>query len=117
MQSRGWLQPTTTVLAVLLCVFTLIEVNYPILGPQARLATFALFGLVLCFLHRPLHPKVRHAPLFRVFDGGLILLAVAACGFIIIQSEPAFRKAFKKQFGVGPGSVRREARELAANPA
>lgn len=36
------------------------------------------------------------------------------CGY---QSEPAFRKAFKKQFGVGPGSVRREARELAANPA
>ena len=29
------------------------------------------------------------------------------------QSEPAFRKAFKKQFGVGPGSVRREAKALA----
>ncbi len=33
------------------------------------------------------------------------------------QSEPAFRKAFKKQFGVGPGSVRREAKELAEQPA
>ena len=32
------------------------------------------------------------------------------CGY---QSEAAFRKAFKKQFDVGPGSVRREARELA----
>ncbi len=31
------------------------------------------------------------------------------CGY---QSEPAFRKAFKKQFGVGPGSVRREAKAL-----
>jgi AraC-like DNA-binding protein len=29
------------------------------------------------------------------------------------QSEPAFRKAFKKQFGVGPGSVRREAKVMA----
>ena len=28
------------------------------------------------------------------------------------QSEAAFRKAFKKQFGVGPGSVRREAKGL-----
>ena len=30
------------------------------------------------------------------------------CGY---QSEAAFRKAFKKQFGIGPGSVRREAKE------
>ena len=29
------------------------------------------------------------------------------------QSEAAFRKAFKKQFGIGPGSVRREAKEFA----
>ncbi len=33
------------------------------------------------------------------------------------QSEAAFRKAFKKQFGVGPGSVRREAKVLAEQPA
>ena len=31
------------------------------------------------------------------------------CGY---QSEPAFRKAFKKQFGIGPGAVRKEAREV-----
>ena len=30
------------------------------------------------------------------------------CGY---QSEAAFRKAFKKQFGVGPGIVRRQAKE------
>lgn len=27
------------------------------------------------------------------------------------HSEAAFRKAFKKQFGVGPGSVRKKAKE------
>ena len=31
------------------------------------------------------------------------------CGY---QSEPAFRKAFKKQFSIGPGAARREAREI-----
>ena len=30
------------------------------------------------------------------------------CGY---QSEAAFRKAFKKQFGVGPGTVRRKVKE------
>jgi AraC-like DNA-binding protein len=30
------------------------------------------------------------------------------CGY---QSEAAFRKAFKKQFGIGPGSARRQAKE------
>jgi len=30
------------------------------------------------------------------------------CGY---QSEAAFRKAFKKKFGIGPGAVRRESKE------
>lgn len=38
-----------------------------------------------------------------------VMQIAECCGY---QSEAAFRKAFKKQFGVGPGSVRREARKL-----
>ena len=34
----------------LLCLFTLVEVNYPLLSPQSQLAVFAGLGLVLCFL-------------------------------------------------------------------
>ena len=45
------------VLGVVMCLFTLIEVNYPTLGPQAALAIFAMLGMVLCFLYFPLHPR------------------------------------------------------------
>ena len=45
-------------LAVVLALFTLAEVNYPLLRPQSPLAIFALLGLVLSFLCFPLHPKV-----------------------------------------------------------
>ena len=45
-----------------LCVFTLAEVNYPHLSPQSQLAIFAMFGLVLCFLNRPLHAKLVKMP-------------------------------------------------------
>ena len=40
-----------TVLGVLLCTFTLVEVNYPLLAPQSRLAVFALGEI----------PKVPHS--------------------------------------------------------
>lgn len=42
-------------------------------------------------------------------DNKSVMQIAEDCGY---QSEPAFRKSFKKQFGVGPGSVRREAKEL-----
>ena len=40
-------QLATGVLGVLLCIFTLVEVNYPLLAPQSRLAVFAMLGLAL----------------------------------------------------------------------
>ena len=36
--------------ALALPVFVLVEVNYPLLTPQSRLALFAALGLALCFL-------------------------------------------------------------------
>ena len=75
---------------MLLCVFTLAEVNYPHLTPQSQLAIFAMFGLVLCFLNRPLHAKLAKSPLFRSLDAGLIAASVACCLYVFVQTEPWF---------------------------
>ena len=80
-----------TVLAVVLCLFTIVEVNYPLLGPQSQLAIFAGLGLVLCFLSRPAHERWRGNRIARATDGVLIGLVVACCGFVVVQSEPFFR--------------------------
>jgi TRAP transporter 4TM/12TM fusion protein len=73
---------------VALCLFTLVEVNRPHLGPQAQLAIFALLGLALCFLGRPLAWPRR--ALGRAADAGLALLAAACCLYVVVQTEPAF---------------------------
>ena len=68
-------------MSVLLSVFVLAEVNYPLLTPQSQLAVFGGLGLALIYL------KV---------DGGvhlrrLAVLAVGlAFGFIVIQNEALF---------------------------
>jgi len=41
-------------------------------------------------------------------DNSSVMSIAEGCGY---QSEAAFRKAFKKQFGVGPGMVRRAAKQ------
>ena len=40
-------------LSVVLCLYTLAEVNFPRLRPQSQLALFVMLGLVLCFLRHP----------------------------------------------------------------
>lgn len=79
----------TLVLSVLLCGFTLVEVNFARLGPQAQLAIFTAFGLVLCFLNVPA-VKGRSSTLTRAVDVALALLTIACCGYIVWQTEPAF---------------------------
>ena len=54
--------------------------------------------------------RMQHAYDVLVSDNQSVTQIAEDAGY---QSEAAFRKAFKKQFGVGPGSVRREAKELA----
>ena len=77
-------------LGVLLCVFTLVEVNYPLLAPQSRLAFFALVGLTLCFLNVPVHPSLKNHPRARAADVALALLATVCCGYIVAQTDPIF---------------------------
>ena len=77
-------------LGVLLCAFTLVEVNYPLLAPQSRLAFFALVGLALCFLNVPIHPSLKDDPRARAGDIVLAVLAAACCGYIVVQTDPLF---------------------------
>ncbi|NRB38834.1 MAG: AraC family transcriptional regulator [Pseudomonadales bacterium] len=56
--------------------------------------------------------RMQHAYDMLVSDNKSVMVVAENCGY---QSEPAFRKAFKKQFNVGPGWVRREAKEQASS--
>ena len=76
--------------AVALSVFILVEVNYPFLRPQSRLAFFALLGLIIVFFKYPLHPKLADKPFIDIFDFGLAFLAFVCFGYVILQTEPVF---------------------------
>ena len=73
-----------------LCLFAVVEVNYPFLTPQGRLAVFAMLGMALCFLNIPLHPRLENKAYARAFSLLLVGLAVLCCGFIFVQTEPVF---------------------------
>ncbi len=79
-------------LAVLLCLFTVFEVNYPLLVPQSQLAIFAMLGLVLCFLHYPTRPRWRANRALGLVDRCLAGLAGVACLFVVIQTQPLFKR-------------------------
>ncbi len=79
-------------LGVLLCVFILVEVNYPLLQPQSQLACFALFGLALVFLNHPLHPRWKANGAARVLDWLLALATLVVFGYIVVQTEPFFAR-------------------------
>ena len=74
----------------ILCLFTLAEVNYPQLSPQSQLAIFAMLGMVLCFLHHPLHSSLKGHRVARASDLVLALLSVLACSYFVVHTEPAF---------------------------
>ena len=80
-------QLVTRVLSVLLCLFTLAQVNYPVLSPQSQLAVFVLLGLAICFLNVPLHPSLRDHPVARASDIVLALLVALCCGLFRPRPE------------------------------
>jgi TRAP transporter 4TM/12TM fusion protein len=84
-------KPANYALGIILCVFTLKEVNAPQLQPHSTLALFALFGLVLCFLNRPIHKKLAENRILGYVDIVLAVLAMIACGYLVIQTEPLFK--------------------------
>jgi TRAP transporter 4TM/12TM fusion protein len=74
-------------LGVALCIFTIAEVNYPLLTPQSQLVIFTTFGLVLCFLYRPLAWSGRARLAGRALDWVLLAAAVFCGAFIVAQTE------------------------------
>jgi TRAP transporter 4TM/12TM fusion protein len=85
------LVPAVVAVGTALCLFVLVEVNYPSLAPQSRLAIFSLLGLCLCFATVPVHPRLAGNRILRWVDFGLIGLTLLAWGWVLIQSEPLFR--------------------------
>ncbi len=73
-------------------MFTLAEVNYPHLSPQSQLAVFAMLGLVLCFLNKPLHRRFAGNRAWRVVDIALALASVVCCAYVFVQTEPWFER-------------------------
>lgn len=89
------------ILAVLLSLFILVEVNYPLLTPQAQLAIFALLGLSLVFLKYPIHPKTTDNKLFQALNL-LLLSAVILCfGYVFTQTEPLFQSYWINDLSLG----------------
>lgn len=80
------------ILAAALSLFVLFEVNYPRLTPQANLAIFALLGSMLVFLKHPLHPRFEKSPFFQLLDFVFIIAVILCFGFVLLQSEPAFKE-------------------------
>ncbi len=88
-------------LAVALCVFTLAQVNYPVLAPQPQLAVFALLGLVICFLNIPIHPTLKNNAIAKASDVVLAALAALCCGWILVQNEPFFENLWQGGSSLG----------------
>jgi len=78
--------------SVALCVFVLIEVNYPVLQPQSRLALFALLGLSFLFLHTPAANHPHSSPILLKADWIPAAATLLCFGYVIIQTEPAFER-------------------------
>jgi len=73
-------------------VFTLAEVNYPHISPQSQLAVFAMLGLVLCFLNKPLHRRFADNRALRALDIALALASIGCCAYVFVQTEPWFER-------------------------
>ncbi|MCH7686285.1 MAG: TRAP transporter fused permease subunit, partial [Planctomycetes bacterium] len=80
-----------TVLVIVLCLFTVYEVNFPLLQPQSALALFVMLGMVICFLTYPVHPRFKDNTLLRIVDLVPVVLTIVCCGYVIVQIEPAFK--------------------------
>ncbi len=101
-----WLRKALiTVLSIVLCLYTIVFINYNLLQPQSALAIFIMLGMVLSFLSMPAFAWIRSPA--DSFDTGtgrstaiwytdlvlrwlLAALTVLCFGYIVIQTEPPF---------------------------
>jgi TRAP transporter 4TM/12TM fusion protein len=78
--------------AAVLSLFVLFEVNYPLLQPQSRLALFALLGLCFLYLHTPALKRWPSSKILRMSDWFLAAVTVLCFCYVIIQTEPLFKR-------------------------
>ena len=71
-------------LSVILCLFTLLEVNFPRLQPQSELALFVMLGLILCFLLFPSSKKYEQSKVDRLVSASLALGSIVTCLYVVI---------------------------------
>lgn len=90
-----------TFLGIVLCLFTLFEVNYNLLQPQSSLAIFVGVGLMLCFLTYPVSARLAKNPIFRWLDVLLAVLSGLACLYVVVQTEPLFSSTWSDGFSLG----------------
>jgi TRAP transporter 4TM/12TM fusion protein len=79
------------VVSIAICFYTIEEVNYNWLQPQSALAVFVGLGLFLCFLQFPIHRRLKDNPFCRAVDLLLGIAAAVCCGYVVVQTEPAFK--------------------------
>lgn len=94
-------------LSVVLCLFTLITVNYNILQPQSALAVFVMLGMLLCFLTYPAAKWIKRPEdeptdenlarwkreraywlVDRIAGVVLAVLTVVCFAYLFVQTEP-----------------------------
>ena len=88
-------------LSAVLCLYTLTEVNFPRLRPQSQLALFVMLGLVLCFLSTPARERWRDCRVARLGDLALAVASIAACGYVVLMTEPLFHGWFPNLWPYG----------------
>ena len=76
------------VLALLLSVFTLVEVNYPRFSPQSQLAIFAMLGIVWGFLASPMARRWSGTRFSAVVDILVSFATAVTCLYVVVQTEP-----------------------------
>ncbi len=106
-----------TCLSVVLCLYTIVFVNFTIMQPQSALAVFVLLGLVLCFLVFPASKRiVQPDPDLANLNPGdfakknlfwrldiisrwvLAALSLVTFAYLVIQTEPAFKSFWPEGF-------------------
>ena len=78
------------ILAILLSVFVLVEVNYPQLTPQAQLSLFAMLGLSLVFLKYPVRAGVHKDSPLHLVDYLLVGCVMLCFGYVAVQTDSLF---------------------------
>ena len=96
------IKSVVTLLGVLVCLYTLVAVNYAVLQPQSSLAIFVGFGLVLCYLVYPIDKRWKDIRALRYVDLALAILSAVCFGYIFVQTEPW---AFFQRFWAGGESL------------